>query len=453
MKEISGTRESFGSKFGIIAATVGSAVGLGNIWRFPYVAGENGGGAFLLVYMLLIVVIGIPVMLSEFVIGRSAQQNAVGSFRKLSPGGKWHFVGIMGVAAAFMILAFYTAVAGWTLEYIYQSLVNGFAGKSPGQLKTMFAEFHGSSFRPVLWFFVFMGFTSLIILSGVKNGIEKSTKILMPLLFLILVILIVRSLTLPGAIEGIRFLFKPDFSKIDASTILTALGQSFFSLSVGMGTLITYASYMPKTNNIASTSVTVAFGDLFIAILAGIAIFPAVFAFGIAPEAGTGLVFIALPSIFQQMAGGYFFSLIFFILLAVAALTSTISLLEVIVAFFNEELNLKRKPATWLATSIVSIFGVMAALSGGVMADVHIFGQNIFSFLEFTSANILLPVGGFFIVIFVAWFYGRENVKNEVSNNGELKTFYLPFYLFVIRFLAPLCIAFIFLQSIGLIKL
>ncbi len=453
MKDTTGNRESFGSKFGIFAATVGSAIGLGNIWRFPYVAGENGGGAFLLVYILLIVIIGIPVMLSEFVIGRTAQQNAVGSFRMLAPGKPWYYVGFMGVAAAFMILAFYTAVAGWTLEYIYQSLINGFTGKSPEQLKTMFAEFHGSSFRPLLWFFVFMGFTALIIVSGVKNGIEKSTKILMPLLFLILVILIVRSLTLPGSFEGIKFLFKPDFSKINTSTILTALGQSFFSLSVGMGTLITYASYMPKSSNIAATSVTVAFTDLFIAILAGIAIFPAVFAFGIAPEAGTGLVFIALPNIFQQMAGGYFFSLIFFVLLAVAALTSTISLLEVIVAFFTEELNLKRKAATWLATAIVSIFGVMAALSGGVLSGFQIFGLNMFNLLEFTSANILLPLGGFFIVIFVAWFFGRDKLKYEISNDGRNKTGYLPFYLFVIRFIAPLCIAFIFLQSIGLIKL
>ena len=275
----------------------------------------------------------------------------------------------------------------------------------------------------------------------------------MPLLFLILLILIVRSVTLPGAFEGIKFLFKPDFSKIDASTVLKALGQSFFSLSVGMGTLITYASYMPKNNNLASTSVAVAFTDLFIAILAGIAIFPAVFAFGITPEAGTGLVFIALPNIFQQMAGGYFFSLIFFILLAVAALTSTISLLEVIVAFFTEELNLKRKSATWVATAIVSVFGVMAALSGGIMSDVRFLGLNIFDFLEFTSANILLPLGGLLIVVFVAWFFGRDNIKIELSNGGKLKTTYMPFFIFIIRFLAPLCIAFIFLQSIGLIKI
>jgi neurotransmitter:Na+ symporter, NSS family len=453
MKEITGARESFGSKFGVIAATVGSAIGLGNIWRFPYVAGENGGGAFLLVYLSLIIAIGVPVMLSEFVIGRSARQNAVGSFRTLAPGKHWYLVGFMGVAAAFMILAFYSAVAGWTLEYIYQSLINGFSGKSTADLTLMFEEFRGSSFRPVLWFFVFMGLTALIIFSGVKNGIEKSTKILMPLLFIILLILIVRSVTLPGAYEGIKFLFKPDFSKIDTSTVLVALGQSFFSLSVGMGTLITYASYMPKDNNLGSTSVAVAFTDLFIAILAGIAIFPAVFAFGIKPEAGTGLVFIALPNIFQQMAGGIFFSLIFFVLLSVAALTSTISLLEVIVAFFTEELRLTRRSATWTATAIVSIFGIMAALSGGPLSGVKMFGLTIFELLEYTSANILLPLGGLLIVVFLAWFYGRDKVKEELSNQASLKVRYFGLFLFVIRFLAPLAIAFIFLREIGLLKI
>ncbi len=453
MKEIMGARESFGSKFGVIAATVGSAIGLGNIWRFPYVAGENGGGAFLLVYLSLIFAVGVPVMLSEFVIGRAAKQNAVGSFRTLAPGKLWYLVGFMGVAAAFMILAFYTAVAGWTLEYIYQSLINGFAGKSPAELTLMFAEFTESSFRPVLWFFVFMALTAYIIFSGVKNGIEKSTKILMPLLFIILMILIVRSVTLPGAIEGIKFLFKPDFSKIDTNTVLVALGQSFFSLSVGMGTLITYASYMPKENHLGSTAVAVAFTDLFIAILAGIAIFPAVFAFGIQPEAGTGLVFIALPNIFQQMAGGFFFSLIFFVLLAVAALTSTISLLEVIVAFFTEELQLTRRSATWVATAVTSIFGVMAALSGGPLSGVQLFGLNIFQLLEFTSANVLLPLGGLLIVLFLAWFYGRDRLKAELSNQGALKVHYFGLFLFAIRFLAPLAIAFIFLREIGLIRI
>lgn len=452
MIDKSGVRESFGSSFGVIAATAGSAIGLGNIWRFPYVAGENGGAAFLLVYIGFIIVIGVPVMLSEFVIGRSAQQNAFGSFRKLAPGKPWYLIGLMGVVAAFMILSFYTAVAGWTLEYLYQSLINGFAGKSSAELETMFNEFTGSSYRPVLWFFVFMALTAIIIMLGVKKGIEKSTKILMPLLFILLIVLAIRAVTLPGAMEGVKFLFRPDFSKITTKSILEALGQAFFSLSIGMGTLITYASYVPKDNNMGKTAVSVAFADTFVAILAGLAIFPAVFAFNIAPGSGAGLVYITLPNIFQQMPGGYIFSLMFFILLGVAALTSTISVLEVIVAFFSEELNMNRKAATWVSTALVSILGVMASLSWGLMSDVKIFGKSIFDILDYTSANILLPLGGFFIVLFVAWFFGREKAGKELSNEGRLPVRYMPFYMFVIRFLAPLCIAFIFLQGLGLLK-
>jgi NSS family neurotransmitter:Na+ symporter len=449
----SANRDSFGSKFGVIAATAGSAIGLGNIWRFPYVAGENGGAAFLIIYLGFIVAIGIPVMLSEFTIGRSAQQNAFGSFKKLAPRQPWYLIGLMGVVAAFMILAFYTAVAGWTLEYIYQSIINGFSGKTSVELNSMFNSFTGGTWRPLIWFFVFMALTAFIIMAGVQKGIEKYTKILMPVLLVLLIALVIRSVTLPGAEKGINFLFKPDFSKITASTILEALGQAFFSLSIGMGTLITYGSYIQKNDNLGSTAFSVAFADTFIAILAGLAIFPAVFAFNINPSEGTGLVYITLPNIFQQMPGGYFFSLMFFILLGVAALTSTISVLEVIVAFFVEELKLKRKSATILATSSVSVLGIMCVMSTGLMADVKIFGLTVFDLLDFTSANILLPLGGLFIVLFVAWYMGKNEAKKELSNNGKLKAGYVPLYMFIIKFIAPLAIAFIFLQGVGLIKL
>lgn len=452
MSGLPADRDSFGSRFGVIAATAGSAIGLGNIWRFPYVAGENGGGAFLIIYLGFILLIGIPVMLSEFTIGRAAQRNVFGAFRKLAPGKPWYLIGLMGVAAAFMILAFYTAVAGWTLEYIFQSLINGFDGLSSQQLNDMYFSFIGTPWRPLLWFFIFMALTAAIITAGVQKGIEKYTKILMPMLLVLLFILVVRSVTLPGAGGGISFLFKPDFSKITPSTVLEALGQAFFSLSIGMGTLITYASYIQKNDNLGSTAVSVAFADTFIAILAGLAIFPAVFAFNIEPGSGEGLVYITLPNIFQQMPGGYFFSLMFFILLGVAALTSTISVLEVIVAFFSEELGLKRKSATWLATASVSILGVMCVLSTSTMAGVKLFGFTVFDLMNFTSANILLPLGGFFIVMFIAWFLGRDKTKEELSNGGKLKVKYMSFFMFVVKFLAPLAIAFIFLQGVGLIS-
>lgn len=453
MSNLPTKRDSFGSKFGVIAATAGSAIGLGNIWRFPYVAGENGGAAFIIIYLGFIVAIGIPVMLSEFTIGRSAQRNAFGSFRKLAPGKPWYLIGLMGVGAAFMILAFYTAVAGWTLEYIYQSVINGFANQSPQQLNQMYSSFIGSTWRPLMWFAVFMVLTAIIIMAGVQKGIEKYTKILMPLLLVLLISLVIRSVTLPGAGSGIAFLFKPDFSKITASTILEALGQAFFSLSIGMGTLITYSSYIQKNDNMGSTAFSVAFADTFIAILAGLAIFPAVFAFGIEPGSGEGLVYITLPNIFQKMPGGYVFALMFFLLLGVAALTSTISVLEVIVAFFVEELKLKRKAATLLATFSVSILGIMSVLSFSSMSGAKIFELTVFQLLDFTSANILLPLGGFFIVIFVAWFLGRDKAWEELSNNGKLKAGYIPLYMFIIKFIAPLAIAFIFLQGVGLIKL
>lgn len=453
MSLLSTNRDSFGSKFGVIAATAGSAIGLGNIWRFPYVAGENGGAAFIIIYLSFILAIGIPVMLSEFAIGRRAQQNVFGSFRKLAPGRPWYLIGVMGVAAAFMILAFYTAVAGWTLEYIYQSVVNGFSGKSSGELGGMFHSFVGGTWRPLLWFFVFMALTGLIINAGVHKGIERYTKILMPLLLVILIVLVIRSVTLPGAGRGIAFLFRPDFSKITASTVLEALGQAFFSLSIGMGTLITYGSYIQKRDNLGSTAFSVALADTFIAVLAGVAIFPAVFAFNIEPASGEGLVYITLPNIFQQMVGGYFFSLMFFLLLGVAALTSTISVLEVIVAFFAEELKMSRNSATWMATLSVSVLGIMCVLSSGPMAGATLFGFTVFELLNFTSANIFLPLGGFFIVLFVGWWLGPAKARSELSNQGSLKAGYFPFYLFVIRFIAPLAIAFIFLQGVGLIKL
>ena len=444
-------RESFTGKFGIIAATAGSAIGLGNIWRFPYLAGENGGGAFLFLYLSFVLALGIPVMLSEIIIGRHTQRNPIGAFLKMAPGKPWFLIGIMGVAAAFMILAFYAAVAGWTLEYLYQSVVNGFAGKSPDELSEMFTAFREGSWRPILWFLVFMVLTSSIVISGVRKGIEKYTKILMPLLLMILVILIIRSLTLPGAVEGLRFLFKPDFSKITADTVLQALGQAFFSLSIGMGTLITYGSYIKKNDNLANTVISVTMADTFIAVLAGVAIFPAVFAFGIDPAAEEGLVFIALPSIFQQMIGGYFFSTLFFILLAVAALTSTISMLEVVVAYFAEELKMTRKSATIIATVLISVLGLFAAGSWGWFENMTLFGNNVFGLLN-SSVNIMLPLGGFFIVLFIGWFMNKNAVDAELTNEGSLKAKFLVVFKFLVKFIAPIAIAIVFLNIVGIIR-
>jgi NSS family neurotransmitter:Na+ symporter len=445
-----GNRDGFGSRLGVIAAAAGSAVGLGNIWRFPYVAGENGGGAFLLVYILFILAIGVPVMLSEFAVGRRSQRNALGAFKKLAPGTWWHVIGIMGIAAAFFILSFYTTVSGWTLEYLILSIGNSFEGQSKEQLNLTFEEFRTNGYLPLLWQMIFMFFTALIVYKGIKNGIEKYTKMLMPALLLIIIVLGIRAITLPGSGAGLTFLFKPDFAKINANVVLQALGQAFFSLSIGMGALITYGSYIRKNENLVSTAFSVTLTDTLVAVLAGVAIFPAVFAFGIEPQAGPGLVFITLPMIFQEMTGGYFFSLIFFVLLVIAALTSTISVLEVVVAYVSEELNMSRKKATILSASSISILGVLCTLSQGPVPEIHIGSRNLFDILEFTSANIMLPLGGLLIVLFVGWYMKRKDLFDEISNQQALKVHLLWAFYFIVRFLAPVAIALVFLNGLGL---
>ncbi len=445
-------RDHFSSKFGVIAAVAGSAVGLGNIWRFPYVAGENGGGAFLLIYLAFIALIGVSVMLSEFVIGRSAQRNALGSFKKLAPGTPWFLVGSMGIVAAFVILSFYSTVAGWTMEYVVSSLLNRFQEKDPSQVNQMFEQFIAHSWRPVFWQILFMFLTGWIVWAGVKKGIERYTKLLMPLLLFIIIILGIRSVTLPGAMEGLHFLFYPDFSQLTGNSILQALGQAFFSLSVGMGALITYGSYIRKSENLGTSAFQISFADAIIAILAGVAIFPAVFAFGIEPGSGPGLVFVTLPNIFGQMPGGYFFGILFFILLTVAALTSSISVLEVVVAYMSEELNLSRHKATLLATGAITLLGLLCTISWGMGKEWTLMEMTVFDMMDSLSANILLPLGGLLIVIFTGWTLKSQVVKQEISNNGALKAPLFQIYYFIVKFIAPLAIAIVFLDNIGLLN-
>jgi neurotransmitter:Na+ symporter, NSS family len=447
---MSGTpeRDTFSGKFGILAAAVGSAVGLGNIWRFPYVTGENGGGAFLLIYLFFILAIGFPVMLAELSIGRRAQRNALGSFRKLAPGKPWYLVGLMGIVAAFLILAFYSTIAGWCLEFLAQAIGNNFVGKDAGQLAANFDAFHTSTFRPLLWQMVFMFLTGFIIFFGVKDGIEKYTKILMPILFVLIVVMAIWSLTLDGASEGLRFFFNPDFSKLTWSSVLVALGQAAFSLSIGMGTLITYGSYVKKETNLTATAFQISISDTFFAVLAGVMIFPAVFAYNIDPAAGPGLVFVVLPNIFAQMPGGFIFGILFFILLSIAALTSTVSVLEVPVAYFVEELKMKRSRATVLGTVSIAFLGVFATLSFGVLSDITLLGKSIFDWFDYLSANILLPLGAILIVIFVGWYLGGSVFKDEISSEGRFKVKVGTLLVFVLKYLAPIAITMVFIYGI-----
>ncbi|WP_439182418.1 sodium-dependent transporter [Carboxylicivirga taeanensis] len=434
------SRDGFTNKFGVIAAAAGSAVGLGNIWRFPYVAGENGGGAFLLVYLLFILIIGLPVMLSELLIGRKAQKNVFGAFRTLAPDKPIFIsVGIMGVGAAFMILAFYAVVAGWTLEYAYLAVGNQLKGMDAAELSTFFNDFSSSTTGPLIWMAVFMVLTAGIVIGGVKNGIEKYTKVLMPLLLVIIIILCINALSLDGAEAGVAFLFKPDFSKVTGGVILEALGQAFFSLSIGMGVIATYGSYIQKKENLMFTALSVSFADTLIAVLAGVAIFPAVFAFGIDPSSGPGLVFETLPNVFNQMRGGYVFSIAFFLLLVIAALTSSVSLLEVVVAYFTEELKMKRKSATWLAGGSIAVLAVFCVISDGV-----------FEFFDWTSSNILLPLGGILIAIFVGWVLGKQKMREELEAHGG-KVILVGFLNIILKVFAPLAIGFVFLRGLGLL--
>lgn len=450
-------RAKFGSKLGVILASAGSAVGLGNIWRFPIETGSNGGAAFILIYIGCVIFFGMPIMISEFLIGRHSQANTAGAYRRLAPGTQWKWVGRLGVLTGFLILSYYTVVAGWTLEYIFQALTNGFAGKTSTDYIQDFASFSTNSWKPLLCFAIFMLMTHFIVVKGVEKGIEKYSKIMMPALFIIIIILVICSVTLPGSGNGLSFLLKPDFSKITGRTFLDAMGQSFFSLSLGMGCLCTYASYFSKETNIGKTALSVGFIDTMVAVLAGFIIFPAAFSVGIKPDAGSSLVFITLPNVFQKAFSGlpflsYIVSVMFYILLALAALTSTISIHEVVTAYLHEEFNLTRRKAAWLVTIGCLLLGTICSLSCGVLKDYKIFGKTFFDLFDYVTATIMLPVGGFFISIFTGWYLKKKLVYAEITNEGKLKIPFVSVIIFILRYVAPVAILLIFINQLGLFK-
>lgn len=445
-------RVTFDSKIGVILATVGCAVGLGSIWRFPYMVGSNGGGAFLLVFMICTVLLGLPIMITEFFIGRHSRRNAAGAFKELAPGTKWSLIGYNGVLAAFLILGFYAVVSGWTLEYIWQAMTGSLSGKTTAEFTSDFEAFSSSALRPIMWTIVFIGLTHFIIVSGVEKGIERASKIMMPALFIILLILCIRSVTLPGVGEGLAFLFKPDFDKITSSVVLSAMGQTFFSLSIGMGCLITYSSYFGKETNLQLTAVQVTVLNTFVALLAGIMVFPAVFSFGIEPTAGPELVFITLPNIFEQLPFGNIWSLIFFILLALAALTSTISLHEVATAYVHEEYHMTRKKAAWIVSIGVAVIGALSSLSFGLLKEYTIGGMILFDALDYLTAKIMMPIGGMMICIFVGLRIEKKVLKEELTNKGTITFYFFNTYAFFIKYIAPAAIGLIFLNELGLVK-
>jgi NSS family neurotransmitter:Na+ symporter len=448
-------RDGFGSRFGVLVAVAGSAVGLGNLWRFPYMVGNNGGAAFIIIYLLFVILLCLPIMFSEFIIGRRTQSNVFGAINKLAPKSPFLSIGVISVVASICIMAFYSVVGGWTLEYIFKSFSPDFLTSNSANLESQFKEASTSSLVPIATHLLFLGLSALIVVAGIKNGIEKYSKILMPALFFLVMLLAIRSMTLDGSSAGIKFLFYPDFSKITGATLIAALGQAFFSLSLGMGCIITYGSYVKKNENLFKVSLMTVAADTGFAILAGLAVMPAVFAFGISPGQGPSLVFITLPQIFAQLPFGNVIAIAFFFILFIAAITSSISLLEVIVAYFTEELKLTRKAAVLIAFSIIGVFGTLSSLSNGVLADVKIFGKTFFDLFDYTSSNILLPVGGLLVVMFVGWRMKKADVLDELTNGGSIAIggIVLKWVLFTIKFLAPVAIALVLLSSVGLIKL
>lgn len=441
-------RDSFASSFGVLVAMAGSAVGLGNLWRFPYLVGTNGGAAFIIIYLAIVFVLALPIMYAEFTVGRRAQSNVFGAFKKLAPGSKWGITGILAIICCILIVSFYSVVGGWTLDYLVKAVMGEFSSGREG-LDGLFAQTVSSNWRPLLFMLLFVGTSSAVLLAGVKDGIEKYSKVLMPLLFLMVIIIAVRSVTLPGAGAGLDFLFKPDFSKVTANTFLDALGQAFFSLSVGFGIIFTYASYVNKNENLIKMSVQTAAADTTFAIIAGIAIMPAVFAFGIEPGQGPGLVFVTLPYVFAQLPLGSVMAAIFFFVLYVAALTSAISLLEVAVAYVIEELKINRRAAVLIVTLIVLFLGTFCSLSQGLLGDVKIFGNNIFDLFDKTTANILIPLGALLIVLFAGWRMKWSDFEDEITSSGKhrINPVYLKFIKFSVRYLAPVVIAVIMIRT------
>ncbi len=435
------SRDSFGSRFGALVALAGSAVGLGNLWRFPYLVGENGGAAFIIVYIVMVFILCLPIFISEFVIGRRSQKNAFAAFRDLSGGSAWKWVGLFTIIVPLIVLSYYSVIGGWSVEYLFKAVTFS---------DTQFTEFVSSTWTPLVMHTVFLLVTTLVVVVGIKDGIEKFSKVMMPMLFFIVIAIAVYSLTLPGAGKGMEYLFRPDFSKVSGNTFAAALGQAFFSLSLGFGTILTYASYVDKNENALFQSTATAVSDLMFALIASVAIMPAVFAFGLDPQSGPGLVFETLPYVFSQMPAGGIIAIAFFVALLVAALTSSISMLEVAVAYLVEEKGFKRVNACGLLFVLCWVVGALCSLSFGPLSGVKIAGQSIFDFVDSTSSNILMTLGSLLTVLFVGWRLKKTDVYDEFTNGGSISANVKLFGVlwFLIRFVCPLAIIFIFVSGL-----
>ncbi len=436
-------REHWGSKIGFVMAAAGSAVGLGNIWKFPYTAGNNGGGAFVLIYLLFVIFIGFSVMLTEFAVGRRSQLSAVGAYKSVDR--RWAFSGVLGVLSGFLIMGFYPVVGGWALAYVFKTL--GGLLNDPAAIGDTFGGFITNPTIPLAWMVVYLLLNVVIVARGISKGIEMAGKILMPILFGILILIAVKGLTLPGSAAGLEFLFKPDFTVVTGGTVLAALGQAFFSLSLGMGCMITYGSYLNKKENLAQNAAIVTAMDTGVAILAGIAMFPAMFAFGMEPAAGPGLVFVVVPSLFAEMTGGFLFATLFFVALTVAALTSSVSLLEVVVAYLIDEKEFTRKKAVVAASSVMAVLCVLASISLGGLGP-KLFGFGAFDVFDLLTDKIFLAIGGMLLCIFAGWRLKKEDLLDEITNGGTIKFAAFNVWYILVKFIIPITVAIVAFKGV-----
>jgi NSS family neurotransmitter:Na+ symporter len=450
-------REVFSTGLAVFFATLGSAVGLGNIWKFPYVVGSNGGGAFLLIYFICVIFVGIPVMVCELYIGRKTRNNAVGAFKKLKPWSAWKGIGGMGVVTAFLIMFFYSDVSGWVYSYVFKSITGQLNIVTPDTAKAVFEKTSSGLILPILWQGIVFIVVAAILIAGVKNGIERITKTLLPILFILIIICNIRAFTLSGAGDGLKFLYSVDFTKVNGGVILAALGLAFFKLSLGMGTMITYGSYFTEDNNLLHTPIKVALSDIAVSLLAGMAIFPVVFTFKMEPSSGPGLLFTTIPLVFSKLPLGNLLLAFFFILTAIAATTAMISLVEVPVAYFTEEKGMRRTNAVILTVIIMFVIGTLATLSvnsSSVIGNIKIFGYVFFDLFDKMSSNILMPIGGLLTAIFVGYFIRKDALKNELMNNGTLNNAVkFDFFYFITRYISPILLIIVFLSGLGIIKL
>ncbi|SHK09957.1 neurotransmitter:Na+ symporter, NSS family [Anaerobranca californiensis DSM 14826] len=440
-------REQWGSKLGFILAAAGSAIGLGNIWRFPTVVGQSGGGIFILIYLIIIFLIGIPLMICELTIGRRGKSNIVRAFKGIKPGSPWWIIGALGVAAGFIILSFYSVIAGWSVAYIFKFLSGGLNNLGVRDSGEVFGSFVASPIEPLIWHGIFMAMTIGIVIFGIDKGIEKASKIMMPILFVLLLLLALRSITLPGAFEGLKWYLTPNLKAINIKIILGALGQVFFSLSLGMGAMMTYGSYLTDDNDIPNSAMLISLADLSIAVLAGFIIIPAVFAFDYEPNAGPSLIFITLPAVFAFLPLGNIFGGLFFSLLTIAALTSAISLLEVPVAYFIEEFKWSRKEASIILGSVIFILGIPSSLSMGILGQTLIFGKGFLDFMDFFSSNLILPIGGLLTALFVGWVWGDRGIFNELEK-GRVTFTLKNIWFSIVKYLLPIVLFYILITGL-----